>query len=364
MTFPLSTDGPKVPQKVSLVTQTVGILKDNLSTGFWFGELPGEHELCGHLHVSRVTLRKALGQLQREGWISSSQGKRRKITPRPRRPLAASKRVILLTESPLHLLNPFTIYWMDCLREYLSETGFHLEIHTGQAAFGANSERSLSQMQKQFHPAGWVLHQSNERMQHWFSTQALPCVIAGSRHANVRLPSVDLDYRAACRHAVGQFLGRKHRQLVFLNPESGAAGDWESEQGFLEAAKSARGDEIQAAVVRHDGTVQGICNKLDLLLERPHRPTAFLVSRPAHVLTAVSHLLRKKLNLPRDVALISRDDDSFLESIVPTVARYASSPTVFAHKISRIVLEIVRGAALSRADVRIMPSFVSGQTLS
>ena len=63
------------------------------------------------------------------------------------------------------------------------------------------------------------------------------------------------------------------------------------------------------------------------------------------------------------MALISRDDDSFLESIVPVVARYSSSPTVFAGKISRLVLEIVRGAALSRADIRIMPKFVPGQTL-
>jgi DNA-binding LacI/PurR family transcriptional regulator len=120
---------------------------------------------------------------------------------------------------------------------------------------------------------------------------------------------------------------------------------------------------VQAAVIRHDGTVPGICKKIDLLLERPHRPTAFLVARPAYVLTTLSHLLRLKLNLPRDVALISRDDDSFLESIVPSVARYSSSPTVFARKISRMVLEIVRGAALSHTDTRIMPQFVPGQTL-
>ena len=242
--------------------------------------------------------------------MRSRQGKRRHIVPRPGVPGFEQPRDFA-DRSPLHLLHPFTIYWMDCLREHLNEAGYHLEIHTGPAAFGAGAERSLTQMQKQFRPAGWVLYRSNERMQHWFSAQSQPCVIAGSRHANIGLPSVDVDYRATCRHAVGQFLARKHQQLVFLNPESGAAGDLESEQGFLEAAKSSRNDEVQAAVVRHDGTVQGICNKLDHLLERPHRPTAILVARPAFVLTVLSHLLRKKMNLPRDVALISRDDDCF-----------------------------------------------------
>jgi DNA-binding LacI/PurR family transcriptional regulator len=61
-------------------------------------------------------------------------------------------------------------------------------------------------------------------------------------------------------------------------------------------------------VVRQDGTVQGLCNKLDLLLKRPNRPTAWLVSRPAFMRTAMSHLLRRKLDLPREVALISCDD--------------------------------------------------------
>lgn len=229
--------GPQVPQMISLVTQTVGILKESIHAGVWLGYLPGEHELSEHLHVSHVTLRKALEELQREGWVQSSQGKRHQIIPRPRRSLPASNRVVLLTASPLHLLHPATIYWMDCLRGDLSEAGFNLEIHVGQTAFGSNPEPSLSPMQK----------------------QSLPCVIAGSRHAGVSLPSVDVDYHATCRHAVGQFLARKHKHLAFLNPDSGAAGDLKSEQGFLEAAKAIPGNEVSAMVIRHDSTVQGIC---------------------------------------------------------------------------------------------------------
>lgn len=103
--------------------------------------------------------------------------------------------------------------------------------------------------------------------------------------------------------------------------------------------------------------------ELDLLLKRPQPPTALLVSRPPFVLTAMSHLLRRKLDLPRVIALISRDHDSLLESLVPTVARYAYRPTAFARKISRLVLQMARGAALPRDNTLVMPSFVAGQTL-
>jgi DNA-binding LacI/PurR family transcriptional regulator len=363
MPYSSAHEGIEMPRRLSLVAQTVKALKKNISTGFWSGQLPGENSLCASLHVSRVTLRKALAELVREGWVRGGRGRRRDIVARPRRLPVAGNRVVLLSEAKLHLLHPFTLYWMDCLREHLNESGYHLEVHSGHHAFSSGAERALTQLEKRLRPVGWVLYRSNEPMQQWFSRKSLPCVIAGSRHSRVELPSVDVDYRATCRHAVGQFLARKHRQIVFLNPESGAAGDMESEQGFLEAAQSLRHSGGLAEVVRHDGTVPGICRKLDLLLARPVRPTAFLVSRPAFALTAATHLLHRQLRLPQDVALISRDNESFLENAVPSMARYASNPTMFARKISRLVLEMVQSAVLSKPDVRLMPAFIPGETL-
>ena len=350
-----------VPRRISLAAQTAGILKEGLRTGRWSGELPGELELAGQLQVSRVTLRKALAGLEREGWVRAGQGRRRQIVARPARGSAAGRRVLLLTAQPLHRLPPQALYWMDCLREQLAEAGYHLEPQTGQAAFGARPEAALERLHRQFHPAGWVLYQSTARMQEWFSRAVLPCVIAGSVHPEVRLPSVDLNYRAVCRHAAGQFLARGHTRLGFLCPGGGAAGDRESEQGFLEATEARTSAE--GTVIRHDGTVAGICHRIDALLARPHPPTALLVARPAFVLTTLTHLLRRQRSLPGDLALISRDDEAFLADLVPTVARYAANPTVFARKISRRVLETVRGAPLTRVETKLMPAFIPGQTL-
>jgi len=169
-------------------------------------------------------------------------------------------------------------------------------------------------------------------------------------------------YRATCRHAAGQFLARNHRCLVLVNPESGTGGELESEQGFLEGATNTTAAGVQASVVQHDGSVNGICTRLDALFRKPTPPTALLVSRPAHVLTVMGHLMRRGLRLPQDVALISRDDDSFLEHVVPSVARYASNPSAFAQKLSKIVLEVAGGGVLTAADHHIMPHFVRGDS--
>lgn len=353
----------KLPQRLSLVAQTTAILREQIQAGGWADFLPGENELCEKLRVSRVTLRAALTELQREGLVRAGQGRRRAIVERRRRSLLADNRqVALLSPGPLHSLQPEHLFWIDALREHLAEEGYHLDIHVSRAAYGPGQEKALKLLAEQARPAGWVLFQSTETMQKWFSERQLPCVITGSRHAGVSLPSVDIAYRAVCRHAAGLFLKRGHARLALLNPASGNAGDLASEQGFLDAASGGRRD-VEAQVIRHDGTVEGLCHKLDALLQRPQPPTAFLVSRSGHVLTAASHLLRRGRRLPQDAALISRDNSLFLANLVPAIAHYAYDPNLFARKISKAVIGMVHGDKAKSQDHQIMPQFVPGQTL-
>jgi DNA-binding LacI/PurR family transcriptional regulator len=67
--------------------------------------------------------------------------------------------------------------------------------------------------------------------------------------------------------------------------------------------------------------------------------------------------------VPRDVSLVSRDDDPFLENFVPIVSRYHSDSGLFARKVSRLVLDLVRNGVPRQHDARLMPSFVRGETL-
>jgi LacI family transcriptional regulator len=354
----------RLPQKLSLVTQTAAILKERIQSGEWHKWLPGEQELHTQLHVSRMTLRGALQQLQREGLVRSSQGKRREILPfRRRASPPVSGRILLLTPFPLHFHLPFHVLLVNELRDILGESGYHLEIHASRAPYGRSAASSLERLLEQLRPVGCVLLTSTKIMQRWFSRRRFPCVILGSRHPEVNLPSVDKAHRAVCRHAAGLFLARGHRRLAFLNPESGAAGDLESEQGFNEGLAQSRHADIQATVVRHNETVPDICHKLTTLFRRRDPPTALLVSRASYALTATGHLLRSGLRLPQDVALVSRDDEAFLSLMVPSVARYVVSPESMAYRLSSAVLEVVRGGTVGPADYLIMPEFTEGETL-
>jgi DNA-binding LacI/PurR family transcriptional regulator len=362
---PLRGEPRQLPQKQSLVAQTLAVLREEIASGAWARGLPGERRLCEQFVISRGTLRAALASLKREGLVQGSHGRRWQVVgPRWRKLRAsATRNLVLLTPQPLHVLTQFAIFWIDDLRTHLGEAGYHLEVCHEHTCYVSQPDRPLEALAQRERPAGWVLCGTTAQMQQWFSKHGMPCVIIGSRHEGVALPSVDRDLPAACRHAVGLFFAKGHFRLVLLNPKTGLAGDLECEKSFCEAAAKLQPGTSEALIAHHDGTPQCICARLTALLQRRPAPTGFLVSGSKYTLTTLGFLLSRGLRLPREAALIGRDNDAFVEYVLPTVARYSTDPRLFARKVSRTVLRLVRGDAVLAQDYRVMPHFLPGQTL-
>lgn len=354
-----------LPKRSSLVAQTAAYLCESIQAGAWKDFLPGEHELCDRLQVSRVTLRAALLQLGREGWFKSQQGQRRRIVQKrvSKSRAATSDRVVMLSPVALENLQATALYWVDALRDHLAAAGYRLEFHSSHACLSQHPEHALESLIQRLRPAGWLLYLSNAPVQEWFSKRGLPCVIAGSPHPGTDISSVDVDYAATCSHAANLLAAKGRKRLALLMPHSGHAGNLESERGFMEACEKLKGQGVHTFVSHHDGSVPGICRALDQLQRAADPATGLLVAKPAHVVTAVSHLLRCGVHVPKDVSLISRDDDPLLEHLVPAVARYHTDPVLFARKISRLVVDLVRDGTRRRHASRLMPTLVRGETL-
>ncbi len=348
----------------SLAEQAAETLRRALGEGMWVGQLPGERELSRQLDISRPTLRAALDLLRTEGWLKVSPGRQRVIVNRSRdRTTRRSLTVGMLTPLPLQEVSPFALCWMDKLREILARAGLQLEIHSGRRWYSRRPEKDLAALTQRAPAAAWLLFVTNERMQRWFAQEKLPAVLSGSCHPGIELPSVDFNYRAVCRHAVGQFLRRGHRRIVLLIQDSDTAGDRESAEGFKEAFQTKLGVAATPIVAYHEGTPESIRQRLHGLLKAGSAPTAFLVARSMPALMTASELMRRGWQVPRDAAIISRDSDHFHEYFSPPLARYCADPEIHARRLARILLKLVRGETNQSFRVRIMPEFFPGESL-
>lgn len=339
----------------SLSSQAATVLRAEIEAGAWGHRLPGERLLAERLGVSRPTLRAALDTLAAEGWLERRQGQATCVLRGGQRPTGQPCVVRVLTPVPLREMPPLTVCWLDELRERLASAGHPLELVVRPTLSTRGGGRALAHLERS-HPGGvWILHLAPEGLQRAFAARGLPALVAGSAATGVALPSVDLDYRAVCRHAAGLLRAKGRRRLVLLLPDTAAPGDAESAEGFLEGFPGAR-------VLRHDGTPAGLCRLVHSACAGREGADAFVVGRSAHALTVLTHLLGEGLRVPRDVALIARDGDAFLAHAVPSPARYVSDPRRWAGAVARLVLRLAEGGR-TRSQHRLMPDFVAGGTL-
>ena len=339
-------------------------IRELILTGTWSESLPGERTLADELGVSRPVLRKALLELDREGWVKISQGKatriRRKTFAKNGAQRNAARSIRLLSPLPIREMPPLVVCWIDELRERLGGAGYDFDLLVQPSLFRARSSRVVGEELAPHPNATWILYRANEFLQRWFAANGLPSLVAGSTFREIGLSSVDLDHRAVCRHAVGTLLGRGRRKPALVIPDSGAIGDRESEAGFAEALETR--PEQERAILRHDGSVESIVRKVERAC-REGGVDGLVVARSAHALTVLTALQGRGTRVPEDVALISRDDDAFLAETVPEVARYTSDPRRWAKEIVKGIDAFATQADANPRTVRLMPRFEPGQSL-
>jgi DNA-binding LacI/PurR family transcriptional regulator len=360
---PLQTSSSRfsLPHRQTLAESAAQALTAQLDSGRWVDYLPGERELSEEFQISRPTLRQALKVLERNGRIEVGQGRRRRILRSGRiRVVGARQNFIgLLSPLPLKSLPPFVLFWVDEVRSALAKVDFRLEFHTSRNISTRQPLKTLERLVYGAPASAWILLLCELAVQKWFAEKKIPCVVAGSSTREFPLPSVDIDYRAACHHAIGVFHRRGHHRLALVVPSTNLIGDIESEAGF----SAAGGENPTPIVLRHNGTPDEIARKLEMALNLASPPTGFLVARSAHALTVLTSLLRRNLRFPNQVAVISRDDDGFLDFVTPRLARYRADPKVFARHLSHIVLQMARSGPTSVRPVRLMPNFEAGDTV-
>jgi LacI family transcriptional regulator len=358
-----------MPQRNSLVSQVVETIQSGIDKNVWREWLPGERALAESLHVSRNTLRTAIALLERTGVVRAEHPLGTRIVTKRGRPGAGKKRhvVALLMPEPITALRPKIALIVDELRGHLAEIGFRLHLFHGEHYFATGATRRLQRLVADHPHDCWILTLAPDRVKLWFQEQGIPCVVSGTCGPGLKLPFVDLDYHALCRHAAGRMTALGHKRVVFLTEKSTKAGDVASERGFVEGIESAGNRDAGGFVVRHQNTNNSVLKTLDRLFHGGPAnppPTAMFVANPHFYLLVLTYLHGLGLRVPADISLVCRDDDSFLNYIHPVPTRYSFDEALFARRLFKLIMQTVEGVHIVKKDIRIMPDYRKGATLA
>ncbi len=354
---------PSVPQRTTLAAQTVALLERGLQEGRWAGRLPGQHELCDQLVISRTTLRAALREVARRGLVELHQGRPTRIRRAAGKPGTAPRptQVVLLLPAPLWSLRPSVARWVGELRPQLLRSGLELSLSEGGGPYRSRPARHLAALAATHPRSAWVLFASTSAMQVWFATRGLPVVLVGPAFPGINLPSIEYDHAAIAEHAARQLATAGHRRTAILLQRTGSAADATTCDAF--AAAQPRGVPAPL-VLEHDGSLAAIEARLRRFAALRDRPTALFVTKTLALPTTYTFLPRLGIEIPRDLSVICREDDPFLEYLVPAVARYSSDASAIARRLAFALTRLAGGQPLRVTHDRLMPRFVPGQSVA
>lgn len=351
-----------IPQRSTLVSQTIAVLENGMREGRWTIQLPSQSELCGQLAISRTTLRIALHELRRRGHIQVSQGSPTLIVRRFRARKAAHTiaRVVLVLPEPLWCLRPSVARWAGELRPLVEQMGLEFVLSETSQPYRVRSAGHLEKLIQAHPAAAYVIFGATAAMQTWFAARGVPTILAGSAFPGVNLPSIGYDHAAIAQHAAGKLVSAGHERTAILLQRTGSAADAVTCAAF--AASRKPGAPVPV-VLEHDGSLLEIESRLRQFARLSNRPTALFVTKSHAVPAALTILPRLGLAVPRDVSVICREDDPFLGFLVPAVARYSSDASAIARKLARALTRLAAGQPLPATHECIMPHFVAGQSI-
>jgi DNA-binding LacI/PurR family transcriptional regulator len=350
--------------RTSLIEQTTQAIRMALQTGALPDPLPGEHQLASRLGVSRPTLRAALAKLAREGLLRVAKGRRTRLAVR-RKPRAKSTPPSVCIICPLsrEVIFPDEHPVLLPMHTRFAAEGIAWEEIFDAKVAGPHPEVHLQQLVAQRRNTCWILLASTARIQSWFVQSGAPTLVLGSCHPGVKLPSIDIDYRAVGWHAAGVMLQHGHRQLVLLLPSQPLAGDIACREGFL--AYVARAScQTSLLEINAGESPQELRPKLNRVLNSPSRPTVIFSVKQHHALTTLLYLLERGYRVPQQVSLVMRDLHPLLGTALPGLTHYSRPTGQLVNRALRLAQALLSGRSVPARPNLVTPVFVPGQTLA
>ncbi len=332
--------------------------------------VPSELELAAQYNVGRAHSRQALRDLESEGYILRSRGRRSVVAPKeqwPGRALTSVGENVIALALPTYQ-SRYCQAIQHGLFSVLAERGYQTIAYnlsfdeTGEPRFLRHvSSLGLRAL------ALWIQNETTEieDLLREIVEAGLPVVLVDHEARQTSVDAVTTDNEKLGEELTRELIRRGHERIGFLRDTYNLMSTEERQQGFLRALAAA-GIAYQetwgAAFNPHHA--EEVVQAVDMVMARRNPPTAFYCSHDALAQVVSDRLTTLGYRLGEDIEIATSDDDGLLqERGVPAILMRQPGLAI-GHKAAEMLLERMAEPSLAPRVVRLAPEWSIQEQLS
>jgi GntR family transcriptional regulator, arabinose operon transcriptional repressor len=271
--------------------------------------LPSEAELCARFKVSRVTVRRALDQIEREGLILRKKGHGTFVNKSNVR--TGQKSFLLVSQFSEARITHISQILAGCLSSAAASNAL---LHFASERKTPADVVSLAKQLKVHGVIGVAPYQHQMDVLEELRISGCPVLIINRALTNSHLSYVSTDHRQGARAATDHLIAQGHKRIAFVADMPWLSFADQRRQGYEEACNNHGIAPQEELMVRLNERApareieEAILAQLKTILTQ-HKPTALLLASGLPKLWAPAlHLMRKlKVSIPNDIEVAAFD---------------------------------------------------------
>lgn len=189
----------------------------------------------------------------------------------------------------------------------------------------------------------------------------IPVVLIDRYYEDTSLPYVTTNNYQGGLDATRHLLSRGHTRISCIQGVQSSMPNKERVRGYMKAMKD-EGLAQEIDIIGNEFSVQNGYLETKLLMSRAQRPTAIFALSNTIMLGALKAIREAGLRIPEDVALISFDNNLYMDYMTPSITRISQPVEDMAKLAVKILLDKIKGASNCGSQLRLSPIMVAGES--
>lgn len=201
-----------------------------------------------------------------------------------------------------------------------------------------------------------------DRMEMEMLEGQVPIVLIDRYYDDTKMSYVTTNNYQGGLDATNHLIARGHSKIACIQGVESSKPNEERVRGYRTAMGKA-GLTDYAVVVGNEFSIQNGYLEAKLLLSRDDRPTAIFALSNTIMLGALKAIREAGLRIPQDIAVLSFDDNIYMDYMTPSITRIGQPVDDMAKLAVKILLDKLAGTSGSSSQLRLSPVLIAGESV-